>query len=104
MKKLFIAFSVMALLAGGASAVYAWGVWGHNHINKGAVLALPREIGMFFYNHADFITEESTVPDIRKHMNNDRTEGARQSRHRRGAAIALRGAEGTGRRMTTTGF
>ncbi len=77
MKKLFIAFSVMALLAGGASAVYAWGVWGHNHINKGAVLALPREIGMFFYNHADFITEESTVPDIRKHMNNDRTEGAR---------------------------
>jgi hypothetical protein len=35
----------------------AWGVWGHNHINKGAVLALPAEMGMFFYNHSDFITE-----------------------------------------------
>jgi hypothetical protein len=48
------------------SIAWGWGVWGHNHINKGAVLALPAEMGMFFYNHIDFIVEESTVPDLRK--------------------------------------
>jgi hypothetical protein len=56
---------------------YAWGAWGHNHINKGAVLALPKEMGMFFYNHADFIVQESTVPDIRKYVMNDKAEGPR---------------------------
>lgn len=76
MKKLFIACSVL-LLAGSVPVAYGWGVWGHNHINKGAVMALPKDMGMFFYNHADFITEESTVPDIRKHMNNDKAEKAR---------------------------
>jgi hypothetical protein len=43
-------------------------------VNKGAVLALPPEMGMFFYNHADFITEESTVPDLRKHILGDKAE------------------------------
>jgi hypothetical protein len=57
--------------------VMAWGVWGHNHINKGAVLALPKEMGLFFYNHSDFITEESTVPDLRKYTINDKAEFCR---------------------------
>jgi len=59
------------------SPLWAWGVWGHNHINKGAVLALPKEMGMFFYNHSDFITEESTVPDLRKYTLNDKAEFCR---------------------------
>ncbi len=62
------------LVALGINAAYGWGIWGHNHINKGAVLALPAEMGMFFYNHTDFITEESTIPDLRKHTLHDKAE------------------------------
>ena len=76
MKNIFIAL-IICIAVGSVSYVSAWGVWGHNHINKGAVLALPHGMGMFFYNHADFITEESTVPDIRKHTLNDKAEGCR---------------------------
>ena len=57
-----------------STQVYGWGTWGHTHINKGAILALPKEMGMFFYNHADFITEESTIPDLRKYTINDKAE------------------------------
>jgi len=73
----FVIAAVSCLVLGSSSALLAWGVWAHNHINKGAVLALPGEMGMFFYNHSDFITEESTVPDIRKHTLNDKAEGSR---------------------------
>jgi hypothetical protein len=31
-------------------------------INKAAVMALPKPLQVFFYNHIDFITQESTVP------------------------------------------
>lgn len=75
MKK--IALMIILVLCTRAAHVLAWGVWAHNHINKGAVLALPEEMGMFFYNHCDFITEESTAPDIRKHIFDDKAEGAR---------------------------
>lgn len=75
MKKKLIISCLLSLLT--ASLAYGWGVWGHNHINKGAVLALPKEMGMFFYNHADFITEESTVPDIRKYTMHDKSENPR---------------------------
>lgn len=53
---------------------YGWGVWGHYKINRGAILALPKEMGLFFYNHADFITEESVAPDIRKYTMGDKVE------------------------------
>lgn len=76
MRKLFIVIAI-CIAAGGVYRSLGWGVWGHNHINKGAILALPREMGMFFYNHADFITEESTVPDLRKYTMNDKAEGCR---------------------------
>jgi hypothetical protein len=76
MKKIFAAF-IICIAVGSVSYVSAWGVWGHNHINKGAVLALPREMGMFFYNHSDYITEESTGPDLRKYTLNDKAEGPR---------------------------
>jgi hypothetical protein len=55
----------------------SWGVWGHQHINKAAVFALPDEMALFYYNHIDFITEESVVPDIRKHTYNFKSEGPR---------------------------
>jgi hypothetical protein len=31
----------------------------------------------FFYNHIDFITQEASVPDLRKHTLNDKAEGPR---------------------------
>lgn len=52
----------------------AWGPWGHTHINKAAIFALPEEMRVFFYDHADFLTEESVVPDIRKYTLNDKAE------------------------------
>ena len=73
-KKLMAVVLSVAFLLAGKPIAYGWGVWGHNHVNKGAVLALPPEMGMFFYNHADFIIEESTVPDLRKHILGDKAE------------------------------
>ncbi len=72
-----IACFTLLLVTSCSSSIYAWGTWGHNHINKGAVLALPKDMGMFFYNHVDFITEESTVPDLRKYTLGDKSENPR---------------------------
>ncbi|MBC7862230.1 MAG: S1/P1 Nuclease [Bacteroidia bacterium] len=55
----------------------SWGTWGHHYINRAAVFALPEEMRAFFYNHIDFITEESIVPDLRKHLIADKNEGPR---------------------------
>jgi hypothetical protein len=78
MKKTFlVSFAVLLLITSSVSVVRGWGTWGHNHINKGAVLALPQEMGMFFYNHVDYIVEESTVPDLRKYTMGDKAEGPR---------------------------
>ena len=66
---LFICFSALAI-----GVVFAWGSWGHQHINYAAIYALPPEMRVFFYNHKDFITEESVVPDLRKYTINDKAE------------------------------
>ncbi|MGI8952829.1 MAG: zinc dependent phospholipase C family protein [Chitinophagaceae bacterium] len=70
---------ILPLIAMAISAVtlLSWGVWGHEHINHAAVFALPQPMRLFFYNHIDFITEESSVPDIRKYTINDKAEFAR---------------------------
>jgi hypothetical protein len=52
----------------------SWGTLGHERINRLAVLQLPEEPGLFFYNHLDFITQEATVPDLRKYTLADKTE------------------------------
>ncbi|PWU00893.1 MAG: S1/P1 Nuclease [Bacteroidetes bacterium] len=57
--------------------LFAWGEWGHQHINRAAVFALPEEMRVFFYNHIDFITDEAVVPDLRKYSINDKAEFAR---------------------------
>ncbi len=59
------------------SLVFAWGSWGHQHINHAAVFALPDEMRPFFYNHIDYLTEEAVGPDLRKYTLNDRAEGPR---------------------------
>ena len=68
---------ILLLLTGSVSVLFAWGVWGHQHINHAAVFALPTDMRSFYYNHIDFITEESVVPDIRKYTINDKPEFAR---------------------------
>lgn len=55
----------------------AWGTFGHEHINRVAVLILPDSMQTFFYNHVDFITQESTVPDLRRNILNDKAEPPR---------------------------
>ena len=75
MKRKF--FSVLLILSVSISLVFGWGSWGHEHINRSAVFALPEEMRPFFYNHIDFITEEAGVPDLRKYTINDKAEFAR---------------------------
>ena len=67
----------MLLLLSTPSVLFGWGFWGHQRINRAAVLALPDAMRGFFYNHADFITEESVMPDVRKHALGDKNEGPR---------------------------
>ncbi|MDB5281467.1 MAG: Nuclease [Bacteroidota bacterium] len=55
----------------------SWGVWGHEHINRAAIFALPEEMGLFYYNHMDYITEEAVGPDQRKYTLNFKSEGPR---------------------------
>ena len=60
-----------------AITLVSWGTFGHEHINRSAVFALPAPLQSFFYNHIDFITQESTVPDLRKYTLNDKAENPR---------------------------
>lgn len=75
MKRIILGFVALIVV----TALVAWGTFGHEHINKAAVFALPAQspVQLFFYNHIDFITQESTVPDLRKHTINDKAEGPR---------------------------
>ena len=75
-KMLICLFAILFFLTA-MPVSFGWGIWGHKHINKAAVFALPAEMRTFFYNHVDFITEESVVPDIRKYTINDKNEFAR---------------------------
>lgn len=74
MKKIFIS---LIFITNCIPFLFAWGVWGHQHINHAAVFALPEEMRPFFYNHIDFITEESVVPDLRKYTLKDKAENPR---------------------------
>ena len=73
MKKLLLVFSITGLSA----FLISWGTFGHEHIDRAAVFALPAPLQTFFYNHIDFITQESTVPDLRKYTLNDKAENPR---------------------------
>ncbi|MEI6487938.1 MAG: zinc dependent phospholipase C family protein [Bacteroidota bacterium] len=73
MKKTFLVIGAVCISA----VLVSWGIFGHEHINKGAVLALPQPMQTFFYNHIDFVTQESTVPDLRKYTLSDKAENPR---------------------------
>ena len=62
-KKILIVFAFTATII---TAAFAWGSWGHQHINYVAIFGLPKEMQTFFYNHKDFLVEESVIPDVRK--------------------------------------
>ena len=72
-KSAFIVLSSVGL----AFFLISWGVIGHERINRAAVMALPKPLQTFFYNHIDFITQESTVPDLRRNVLNDKMEPPR---------------------------
>jgi hypothetical protein len=68
MKKFKMKPKFIAIIAIGIGFLsLSWGIVGHERINKAAVMALPRPLQVFFYNHIDFITQEASVPDIRKY-------------------------------------
>jgi hypothetical protein len=78
MKKNHLKYLVVTgLFACSVSLLYGWGFWAHHRINRSAVFALPREMGIFFYNHIDFIAEESLIPDVRIYAVNDKAEANR---------------------------
>jgi hypothetical protein len=72
-KPAIITFSAIGI----AFISLSWGIFGHEHINNSAVMALPKPLQTFFYNHLDFITQESTVPDLRKYTLRDKAENPR---------------------------
>jgi len=55
----------------------SWGALGHEHINRAAVLSIPTPLQSFFYNHIDFMTQEASVPDLRKYTLGDKAEDPR---------------------------
>lgn len=76
-KKIFAASTIVLLTLFSITLVYGWGFWGHKRINRSAVFALPDEMRTFYYNHIDFVTEGSVVPDLRRAMINDKNEPGR---------------------------
>lgn len=75
--KLLKAILIFIFATGSISLVFAWGSWGHKHISRGAVFALPESMQQFYYNHIDFITEGAVIPDLRRAIINDKNEGSR---------------------------
>lgn len=73
LNRIALTFSVIGI----AFVSMSWGIFGHEHINNSAVMALPQPLQTFFYNHIDFITQEATVPDLRKYTLRDKAEGPR---------------------------
>jgi hypothetical protein len=73
LKRTAVLFSAIAI----GFLTLSWGIVGHERINRAAVMALPKPLQVFFYNHIDFITQESTVPDLRKFVLQDKAEGPR---------------------------
>jgi len=73
MKKIIVILCIASI----SSILVSWGTFGHEHINRAAVFALPPPLQTFFYNHIDFITQEATVPDLRKYTLSDKAENPR---------------------------
>jgi hypothetical protein len=74
MKNFISRFLFLCICISAVPFFSSWGTFGHEHINKAAVFALPEPMRLFFYNHIDYITQESTVPDLRKYTMLDKAE------------------------------
>ncbi len=74
MKNKGVIFLLTIYIVFQGNMLYAWGVYGHQHIIKAAIIALPAEMGMFFYDNSNSLVEESIVPDIRKYALKDKSE------------------------------
>lgn len=77
MKTRIIKFSTLIAFIAISIGSSSWDSWGHKHISHSAVFTLPNEMRGFYFNHIDFLTEASVVPDLRKSLLNDRYEGPR---------------------------
>ena len=78
MKQKTVTFLVLTLLLlADFHSLFGWGSWGHKHINRAAVFALPAPMRLFYYNHIDFITEGAVVPDLRRGLLDDKNEAPR---------------------------
>jgi len=74
MKKLFRVLVCTLFFTCSLELIFAWGSWGHQRINYASIFGLPAEMRSFYYNHKDFISEESVIPDLRKYTLNDKAE------------------------------
>ena len=75
--KIILLVFLLLFTTAGINLLFAWGAWGHKHINRAAVFALPDGMRKFYYNHIDFITEGAVIPDLRRALLNDRNESPR---------------------------
>jgi hypothetical protein len=49
-----------------ATALRAWGFWGHKRITRVAVFTLPRQMASFFESHINYLEEHSVDADKRR--------------------------------------
>lgn len=78
MKRTFLkSIFLFVIISTGISLAFAWGSWGHKHISRAAIFALPDSMRAFYYNHIDFVTESAVIPDLRRYVINDRAEPPR---------------------------
>lgn len=77
LKRIFFSILFISLILVSYNSSYSWGVWGHQHINRAAVFALPMPMRAFFFDHIDFITIEASIPDVRKYGFDYRSEAPR---------------------------
>jgi hypothetical protein len=73
-KKQTITIAMIVILA---PLFLSWGEAGHIRINRAAVMSLPEPMQSFFYNHIDFITQASPIPDLRRFLLDDKAENSR---------------------------
>jgi hypothetical protein len=75
-KKYYSAILISVFLISCYHIGFGWGIWGHEHINRAAVFALPETGGlrMFYYNHLDYLTMAAIEPDERKYALRDKEE------------------------------
>ena len=69
-------FKRLALLPVGL-LLCSWGGWGHFHINHEAVFTLPKSLRAFYFNHIEYLTQQSVAPDVRRSKDTTRTEAPR---------------------------